>query len=324
MSLDLQSVWRVLATPADDLEVAHQMTGAGVPAAGIARVSGVGLAYEAFGNRSHEAMLLIAGLGAQMITWPLAFCVAVAERGFWVVRYDNRDVGLSDSVAAAGYTTGDMAEDAAGLMSALGLASAHVVGLSVGGIIAQELVVRHPERVRSLALVSSTPDLSHFTELASSVGSPPAGVGRDAFIEHWVAEEATYASPAYPLDRDSARQVGGIIFDRGWRPEGKDHHIHALLLMRDLTESLGSMSVPVVVVHGDADPLIRLSGAVALAEAIPGAELRVVEGMGHALPRLLLDYLAELVAANARRRPAAPMGEGGWPERLTGGVGPGG
>src|SRR5215472_12580836 len=131
------------------MEVAHQMTKSAVPATAIARVHSVGLAYEVFGDRSDEAVLLIAGLGAQMVTWPLAFCAALAERGFQVVRYDSRDVGLSDSFTEAGYTTGDMAEDAAGLMGALGLASAHVVGVSTGGIVAQELVVRHPERVRS-------------------------------------------------------------------------------------------------------------------------------------------------------------------------------
>jgi len=271
------------------------------PSPRYVRANGIELAYEAFGSQDGEAMLLVAGLGAQMVTWQPTFCAALARRGFHVVRYDSRDVGLSQKFPGSAYTTADMADDAAGLIARLGISPAHVVGQSLGGMVAQELAIRHPLRVRSLALFSSTPDLSHFTELAASVGGPLPAAEREEFISRYSESEAMFASPDYPADQEWLRKVGGLVYDRDWYPEGRDRHIHALLTAPALTASLGSVGVPALVVHGGSDPLIRPSGGEALAGAIPGAELRIVPGMGHTLPTPLLDELAGAAAANARR-----------------------
>src|SRR5262249_11178584 len=155
------------------------------PSPRYVRANGIELAYEAFGSQDGEAMLLVAGLGAQP-----TFCAALARRGFHVVRYDSRDVGLSQKFPGSAYTTADMADDAAGLIARLGISPAHVVGQSLGGMVAQELAIRHPLRVRSLALFSSTPDLSHFTELAASVGGPLPAAEREEFISRYSESEA--------------------------------------------------------------------------------------------------------------------------------------
>lgn len=267
------------------------------------QVNGIDLAYERQGDPADPPIILVAGLGAQLLSWRVGFCRQLVDRGYQVVRFDNRDVGLSTRFTEGGYTIADMAADAAGLIEALGFDSAHVVGQSLGGMIAQELAIRYPDRVRSLGLLFSTPNLSHFisagVEVLAGDGEPVHD--REVAIRDLLMKETYFAGPKYPVDVEQTRELAGLSWDRAPDPEGAGRQMAAIIGSRDLVPHLGAVRAPTVVIHGADDPLISPSAARSLAGSIPDAWLHVVPGMGHQLPAALWPEVAGWIAANAGR-----------------------
>lgn len=270
--------------------------------------TGVDLCYETFGDRSHPPLLLVMGLGAPMNFWATDFCELLAGRGFHVVRFDNRDSGRStwlsgrsDFAAAlllrrVVYTLEDMADDAVALLEHLGLAAAHVVGASMGGMIAQLLAIRHPQRVRSLTSIMST--TGNKLVGRSSVGGmrtllTASPTERQAYIDHHVELHARIGSPGYPPDEHRLRERATVTFDRGLNAAGRARHLGAVLAASDRTAELRKLRLPTAVIHGVEDPLVGVSGGVATARAVPGAELHVFHGMGHDLPPALYPRFAD-------------------------------
>jgi pimeloyl-ACP methyl ester carboxylesterase len=295
---------------------------------------GITLCYETYGDPSDPAALLIMGLGAQMVTWQEDFCLQLAARGLYVVRFDNRDIGRSThlrgrppslvellrySVAPTRYTLADMAQDTVGLLDELEIGSAHVIGASMGGMIAQTLAARHPTRVRSLvSMMSSTggrwtgrPALSSY-----AIFLRRAPREREAFIDHATHLFAKIGSRGIPQDTDGVRKIAALSFDRELDRTGAGRQLAAIIASGDRTSELASIAAPTLVVHGSVDPLISPSGGRATARAIPGAKLMMIEGMGHDLPRVLWPRLIDAFdshAVEADRRlieSSAPLRQG--------------
>lgn len=282
-----------------------------------ARANGLEIEYETFGDAGHPPMLLIMGFAQQLITWDERFCEQLAARGFYVVRFDNRDIGLSTKIESAqlpnirailagdtstvAYSIEDMADDTAGLLEALGFASAHIVGLSMGGMIAQSLAVRHPKRVRALAsIMSTTGDARVGHALPETLGliSKRAPTERDANIEHGMCVWSALRSPGYPFDEPRVRERVARAFDRARCPDGVTRQLAAIVSQRDRTESLRDVRVPAVVIHGADDPLIHVSGGEATALAIPGARFLTLPGMGHDLPEGVWPVVIDALVGN--------------------------
>ena len=280
---------------------------------------GIRLCYETFGNPSDPALLLIMGLGTQMVAWHEDFCARLVDEGFHVIRYDNRDIGRSTHLKdaptptlgqlamrrpPAAYLLEDMANDAVGLLDCLGIERAHVVGASMGGMIAQTLAATRPERVLSLTSIMSTTG-------SRRVGQPAYRVlpiflrqapsDREAFIEHTVTLFETIGSRGIERDDDELREVAGLMFDRGLDPGGTSRQLAAIIASGNRTNALRNITAPTVVVHGTADRLVRPSGGRATARAIPGAKLVKVEGMGHDMPRAAWDQIVSAIVSNAQR-----------------------
>jgi pimeloyl-ACP methyl ester carboxylesterase len=279
---------------------------------------GVRLEYEGIGEESGEPMLLIQGLGAQLIGWRREFCELLASYGFRVIRFDNRDSGLSEKFPHGGYEVANMADDAAGLLEGLAIERAHIVGQSLGGMIAQELALRHPERITSLGLVYSAPNARHFSsehDLPNIATRRPAST-REQAIRRYVEDESFCVSQAYEFDTAWIRELGGLMWDRCYCPAGVQRQLEAVLRSRDRRAALTSVRVPTVIIHGDADRIIDLSGGQALADAIPNADLRIVPGMGHELPRRAWPELVEALAENAHaarlRRGTPSAAQASW------------
>jgi pimeloyl-ACP methyl ester carboxylesterase len=281
---------------------------------------GIEIAYETFGEEGDPPALLVMGLGTQMIWWDDEFCSALADRGYRVIRFDNRDVGLSthlhdaptpDVMAALGgdtssasYTLDDMADDAFGLLDALGIDSAHVVGVSMGGMIAQTMAIRQPARVRSLVSIMSTTGDSAVgqpTQEATEALVAPMPSNRDEAIERTVSTWHTIRSPGFSYDEERTRELAELSHDRAFDPAGFGRQLLAILASGDRTANLRRVDVPALVIHGDADILVQPSGGEATAAAIPGADLMIVEGMGHDLPREVWERILDGVEATARR-----------------------
>ena len=291
-----------------------------------AAVNGIELHYDETGEQDGAPLLLIMGLGAQMIVWDDDFCAALADRGFRVIRFDNRDVGLSTKLddrpsanaamlagAMAGqpveapYLLSDMAADAVGLLDHLGIDAAHVVGASMGGMIAQTVAIEHPERVLSLTSIMSTtgdPSVGAPTGEAVTALLTPRPESRDAAIELGVANARVISSPDH-FDEERARARAIATYDRCYHPAGFGRQLLAVVASGDRTERLRSLDVPTLVIHGDKDPLVTPSGGEATAAAIPGAELLVLEGMGHDLPPSYWAQIVEAVTKLAARASAA-------------------
>ncbi|MGY2002387.1 alpha/beta fold hydrolase [Blastococcus sp. SYSU DS1024] len=285
-----------------------------------ARVGDLELAYETFGETADPPVLLVMGLATQMIGWPDDFCRGLAERGLFVVRFDNRDIGLSTHLHDAGapdvlailggdrssvaYALTDLAEDTAGLLDALGLESAHVVGASMGGMIAQLVAITHPERVRSLTSIMSTtgdPAVGAPNEAAMGVLlAAPAG-DREGAIQRVVDTYRVIGSPGFEFDEAAVRDRAGLSFDRAYDPAGVARQLAAILTTHDRTADLAGVAVPTLVIHGEQDSLVGVSGGRATAAAIPGAELLVVDGMGHDLPREVWPQLTDRITALIER-----------------------
>jgi pimeloyl-ACP methyl ester carboxylesterase len=275
--------------------------------------NGVEIAYEEFGERGRPPLLLVMGLGAQMIAWHEDFCRALSV-GRHVIRFDNRDAGESEwltgrvdlaavfggDMSTAAYALDDMADDAAALLDALGLEAAHVVGASMGGMIAQTLAVRHPDRVLSLTSIMSTTGergaAEATPEAAAVLAAPPAG-SRDEAMDRAVEARRVIGSPGFPRDEQDIRDRAGLAWDRGLNPAGVARQLAAIYASGDRTPLLRDLDVPCLVVHGEDDPLVPVSGGRATAAAIPGASLWTVPGMGHDLPRPVWPELIRRVGA---------------------------
>jgi pimeloyl-ACP methyl ester carboxylesterase len=284
------------------------------------RSNGIGIHYETFGDPGDPALLLVMGLGAQMIDWPEEFCTGLAARGFYVIIFDNRDIGLSTwlddlgtpdlaaifggDLSAAPYLLGDLAADTAGLLKALGVERAHVVGASMGGMIVQQLAIDHPDVVASLcSIMSMTGDRTNGlpTPEAAAVLMRPPAADRDAVLASAVAGARVIGSPGYPAAEDELLRRAAAKYDRAYHPVGTLRQYAAILASPDRTEALHGVTVPTLIIHGEADPLIDVSGGRATAAAIPGAELLVVPGMGHDLPRPLWPEVTEAIVTNTTR-----------------------
>jgi pimeloyl-ACP methyl ester carboxylesterase len=277
------------------------------------------LCYETFGDASDPTALLIMGLGTQMVAWHEDFCRALAERGLHVVRFDNRDIGRSThlqgppptmrqlllrSRRAARYTLADMADDTALLLERLQLAPAHVIGASMGGMIAQTLAARHPDSVRSLvSIMSNTGALSNgqpALRLYPFFLRRPA-IGREQYVAHFERLFAAIGSTGMPRDLDEIRELAALSYDRDHDAAGPGRQLAAIIASGDRTRELRRIVAPTLVVHGTADPLVRPSGGRATARAIAGAKLMRVEGMGHDLPRALWPRLIDAIVENAAK-----------------------
>ncbi len=283
------------------------------------KVGEVELVYETIGDPGNPTLLLVMGLGMQLIHWDLELCEGLAERGFQVIRFDNRDAGLSTKIDApvpnvmramaglrieAPYLLSDMADDSFGLLDQLGIERAHVAGVSMGGMIAQTMAIRQPERVLSLGSMMSTNG-------DRRVGTPKLRVwsvmmrrapeDRDAYIKYFVRVFRMIGSPDYRLDEADMRERAAATYDRCHNPAGTARQLGAILSSGSRTAALQRLDVPTVVIHGKRDPLIPFRAGVATAKAIPGAELLAFPGMGHDLPRELWPRFTDALTKNADR-----------------------
>lgn len=283
----------------------------------LVRVGGVELACTTTGDPADPPVLLVAGLGAQLISWEDGFCRSLADRGLFVIRFDNRDAGLSthlgDGAAGAAYTLSDLATDAAGLVGALGLDSVHLVGASMGGMIVQLIAIEHPDRVRSLTSIMSTtgdPTVGEASQAARELLMAPPPPTREAVLDGAVLANRVMGSPGYPMAADEVRARAGRAYDRAFDPAGVGRQLQACLVAPDRTEALRGVRVPTLVVHGADDSLIGVSGGRATAAAVPGAELLVLEGVGHEVPEgvwpVVVDRIAALVRRAEQSRSVAP------------------
>lgn len=279
-----------------------------------AKVGEVEIAYDSFGNPSDPPMLLIMGLGAQMIRWDDAFCKAIASQGRWVIRFDNRDVGLSTKFAEAGvpnimsliqgqkvdvpYTLKDMADDAIGLLDKLGIEAADVVGVSMGGMIAQTIAIHYPERVRTLtSIMSSTgnPDLPQSTPEAMGVLLAPAASNRNDYITAQLKTAKVLHGPVYPLNEDYVRNYAEQSYDRCYHPEGLPRQLAAILTSGSRSKALANVMIPTLVIHGKADPLVPVEGGKDTAKSIPDAKILLIDGMGHSFPTEVVPQILQAI-----------------------------
>jgi pimeloyl-ACP methyl ester carboxylesterase len=288
----------------------------------IARANGIELCYEIFGKPDAEPMILIMGLGAQMIHWDDDFCRQLAARGFRVIRFDNRDIGTSSKLSGgkrltavellklrflkipvdAPYKLHDMALDVIGLMNVLGINSAHLVGASMGGMIAQEIAISFPERVRSLTSIMSTtgnPKVPPPTREATAVlMAPPPASKEEYFVRHAQTWKVLRAG-SFPEDEALDRARAERTFERGLNPAGVGRQLRAILASGSRKRRLASVKAPTLVIHGTVDPLVRPEGGRDTAASIPGARLMMIEGMGHALPIRMWPQIIDAIDKHA-------------------------
>ena len=284
-------------------------------------VNGIELCYQEMGDPDGEPLLLIMGLATQMIAWDEQFCGMLAERDFRVVRFDNRDIGRSTKIRSQGvpnvldllvgrgkpeYRLRDMADDTVGLMDHLGIDAAHLVGASMGGMIAQCTAIGHRDRVRSLCSIMSTTGsrrVGHpsYKTFGLLLGRPPRE--REAAIERVIKTFKTIGSPGYPFEEERVRAIAGRSFDRGHSQAGIARQLHAITASGDRTHQLRKLDLPAVVIHGKNDVLVNPSGGRATANAIPNARLKMIDGMGHDMPRALWPTFVEEISCNAARAP---------------------
>jgi pimeloyl-ACP methyl ester carboxylesterase len=284
--------------------------------------NGIELVYDTFGEPEAPPMLLIMGLGCQMIDWKDDFCTMLTGRGFRVIRFDNRDVGQSTVFDEAGhpdvnamveamqrgetvetpYLMSDLLADTIGLLDALGIEKTHVVGLSMGGMIAQLIAAHHPERVLTVtSIMSSTgePGLPTATPEAWECVTAPIETELEPFIEQYIHKWEVYSGPGYPIDPDLARDHATRLFGRGIHPAGRDRQLAGILASGSRKEALAAATAPALVIHGDSDPLVPVEGGIATANAIEGAELIVFKGMGHDLAKGLWPEVIEAITRHA-------------------------
>lgn len=288
------------------------------------KANGIQIEYETFGDRSSPALLLIAGNGAQMIVWDTEFCELLAKTGLFVIRFDNRDSGLSMKFDEAGipdimsaiqaamtgkpvkavYTLDDMADDCVGLLDALGIEKAHICGASMGGMIAQIIAYRHPEHVLTLTSIMSTtgnPGLPMGRMDAISALVAPAPEQLNAYVEHYVNVWRNIWSPGFPYEVERVRAFMEKSFARSYCPQGMARQNIAVIAGGDRRSSLSSIKVPTLVIHGADDPLIPVEGGRDTARVIPGAKLLIIKGMGHDMPKGVWAEILSAIAQHTRQ-----------------------
>ncbi|MFW9784189.1 MAG: alpha/beta fold hydrolase [Candidatus Heimdallarchaeota archaeon] len=289
-----------------------------------AEVNNLEIEYDTFGNSSDKPLLLVMGLGAQMILWDKEFIKSLTDRGFYVIRFDNRDVGLSTKCEEAGepnvmqavmaaqrgetveapYSLEDMADDAMGVLDALGIDKAHICGASMGGMIVQIIAFRHPSRVLSLTSIMSTtgnPDLPQPTPEAMQALLSPAPTERNAYIEHSLKIGRLLYGSGFPYDEKRRRELAEEVYDRCFYPIGFGRQLLAIMANGNRKPKLSSIKVPTLVIHGGDDPLVPVQGGRDTHEAIPGSELLIIDGMGHSLPPEIWEQVSDAIAANAAK-----------------------
>jgi len=274
-----------------------------------ARNGDVEIEYQSFGDDRPETILLVNGLGSQMTRWPEAFCEKLVARGYRAIRFDNRDTGLS-SRPTEKYSLKDMADDGVAVLDAAGVRKAHIAGVSMGGMIVQRMAIDHPDRVLSMTSIMSTTGaqdaFKSTPEALAVLEVPPPDPEADfeAYVADRVRNMRTIGSPAYPWTEAEARERVIAEYRRAFHPRGVAHQRAAVGADGDRTEALGRLTIPVVVLHGAEDPLLMPIGGEATAAAIPGAELRIIPGMGHDLPPGLYDTFVDAITAAAARAKA--------------------
>lgn len=280
--------------------------------------------YDIFGNAADPPLILIAGLGAQMIWWDAEFCALLARKGYQVIRFDNRDAGLATSFSAAGvpdvfklvearlageipdvslpYTIDDMVADAVALFDFLEIEQAHVVGASLGGVIAQRLAICYPDRVQSLTTIMTTtgaPKLPTSSPEALAVFLHAPSKSREAYIDNAVIGWRIFYGSGYEFDEEEARERAGRLYDRAYSPDGAARQLAAGLALEPLKPQLAELTVPTLVIHGDEDPVFPIECGRDIAVSVPGAKMLVMEGVGHALPKAIWPEIVEAIANHA-------------------------
>jgi pimeloyl-ACP methyl ester carboxylesterase len=289
----------------------------------MAKVGELEICYETFGSSDDPALLLVMGLGTQMIGWPDRFCAALAARGLHVIRYDNRDVGRSTHLrqhrpptikqlllrdrSAAAYSLADMADDGMGLLDQLGIERAHVAGASMGGMIAQTMAARHPDRVLSLASIMS--NTGHRWKGMPGLRVYPIFMrrpadNREGAVESTISTFRLIGSPDFPFEEEELRRVAQLSYERGYNPAGTARQLAAILAAGDRKEELRRIVAPTVVIHGTRDRMVRPSGGRETAKAIAGARLVEIDGMGHDLPPGVWGRIIEAIVSNIERADA--------------------
>lgn len=296
-----------------------------LPETRFARANGIELAYDSFGDAAAQPLLLVMGLGTQMIAWDEAFCEQLAARGYHVIRFDNRDIGLSTRLAHAGlpniralmmrslankvvdsasvpYTLADMAADTVGLLDALNIPNTHVVGMSMGGAIAQEIALRHPQRVRTLVSIMATsgaPGLPPPQVAALSMLLTPTPTDRAGYIERHLQVMKLLRGGIFLEEEKSDAQRAARAFDRGLHPAGYVRQLAAIIASGSRKERLASLRTPTLVIHGDRDPLVPIECGQDVAQTVPGACMLTIRGMGHTLPRAAWPKIIDAIAEHA-------------------------
>ncbi|MHA1884307.1 MAG: alpha/beta fold hydrolase [Promethearchaeota archaeon] len=289
-----------------------------------AKVNNIEIEYETFGNTSDKPLLLVMGLGAQMLSWDDDFCKMLIEKGFYVIRFDNRDVGLTSKCEEGGepnlmeiftkfqagetiespYSLEEMADDAVGVLDALNIEKAHICGASMGGMIVQIIAFRHSSRVLSLTSIMSTtgnPELPQATPEAMQALVTPVPPERDAYIENSIRVGKLLYGSGFPYDEEKRRKLAGILFDRCFYPPGFARQLLAIVANGNRKSKLASIKVPTLIVHGGDDPLVPVEGGKDTHEAIPGSELIIIDGMGHSLPPETWRQVTDAIKANAAK-----------------------
>lgn len=304
--------------------------------------NGIDIEYDTFGNPDHEPILLIMGLGTQMIAWSPEFCNALAERNHYVIRFDNRDIGLSTKFdhepvpgrfgfflnyalgmkIKAPYSLSDMAADAAGVLDGLDIEAAHIVGASMGGMIAQHLAFDHPARVLSLTSLMSTSGRPGLPKADSDVArhiffTKPRSLDREVMIDHLVKSRKMIASPAYPRSDDEWRELVSISMERSFYPSGFGRQSAAIVADGSRARRLGRVRAPTLVIHGRDDPLVPVEHGIDTARHIKDARLEIIDGMGHDLAPPLVEQLTTLIADHAASAQANRENTRGKDEQLT-------
>ncbi|MCE5210312.1 MAG: alpha/beta fold hydrolase [Deltaproteobacteria bacterium] len=286
------------------------------------KANGIQIEYDAFGDSSFPALLLIAGNGAQTIFWDAEFCESLAKTGLYVIRFDNRDAGLSTKFGKAGipdfmaavrsamagkpvespYSLDDMADDAVGLLTALGLEKAHICGASMGGMIAQIIAYRHPKHVLSLISIMSTtgnPALPQGKPETIAAVLAPAPEEREAYVEHNLNVWRKIWSPGFPFEEERARTFIENSYDRSYYPQGAIRQNIAIIACGDRRPLLSTVQVPTLVIHGADDPLIPVEGGKDTARVVPGASLLIINGMGHDMPKGVWTEMINAISKHA-------------------------
>ena len=286
--------------------------------------TGVELFYDTHGDPSNPAVLLVMGLGAQMLLWPQELVDALVKRGYHVIRYDNRDIGLSQKMegtrapglkwqlfrkvigwpAPVPYSLKDMADDGIGLLDALGIEKAHVVGASMGGMIVQLMAVHHAEKLLSVSSIFSTTGSTKVPQadkeaMNALIAPLPPLDDLDALVAHGIKVQSAIGSPGFPPDPEHRKARVTAMVQRSVYPPGLPRQLAAIVDDGDRTARLGAVTTPTLVLHGEADPLVKVEGGRATAKAIPGAKLVTIPGWGHDLPMELVDRIADEVAGHA-------------------------